>query len=887
MAFPSDLEIEVAFNNDIDETDYAQTGWTSILPFVASFNGDLRGRAYELDRAEAGTLSITLDNGDGRFIPGSVGSPYFPNVKSDRRFRIRGKNMVHPNVARGGSRDRNLTGLVDFNAINVPGMYVAGSTYSAAAKALDSVLTVTATSEDTAGGNIGANAANVSVKSKWLSLTTTPTLTYFLASQTTARGYIITSSVDDPTRDPKSWTVQGSNNGSTWTTLDTQTLQVFDDRFQTKEYTIASPLPYQYYRLNVTANNGHASQMQLAKFGITHLRTDNFLGNGDLSHFFQVTKPANQTPLSTYHRTIAWYAPIEYGVRLTHSAYIWKVSGTEPTGTKVRFYIEYFNTNWEQVATAYIPQWELSTPISSTPVQIGFAHTPPSDAKYGIVSFGVYIPATTNTTDLVYGVTGIQSELGLNLAPDISGLRDQYNWQLEGSGTVASVGSDPATSYLEATWATDDVNLAITIPHLIPGETYTAIVEAQRVGTQPNLMFSGNEGLTGVTISSTSFASYTTTFVAERSEQELQWILQGTPAAGAGLRVRRLNVQLGTGAISLATNAIDSGITSWARPKDIFEGWVESWPMQGGSTEMTITAVDRLKRVGEVELENTLREAMIQDRPVLLMPLTDSMLDTPGRFSQLGSWSDEEGGPSAVDISKSRGDLGISSYTTSTDDGPTEEASLKLSPASSTGLTSIGYFLSIPYSKDFTTKPPVTAPPATPKPPPAPEYVYTKKWYATWSRSYEGDDSTRFDDTDYMYQGNYSGSPGNQKSLAGFDYKNIMSTLSGADILEAYITVENEHARWNKGLYVFVGTHNYSSKPSTWNGSNVRERRWKKWVAEGASVTINIGVSAGNEFKSGSARGMGIGPESDSDNYGYFRGATQGGKPYLTIKYRK
>lgn len=72
----------------------------------------------------------------------------------------------------------------------------------------------------------------------------------------TAAKYTITSANDGPKRDPKSWTVQGSNDGETFVDLDKQENQTFSDRFQTKSYTIAKPGAYQYYRLNITENNG-------------------------------------------------------------------------------------------------------------------------------------------------------------------------------------------------------------------------------------------------------------------------------------------------------------------------------------------------------------------------------------------------------------------------------------------------------------------------------------------------------------------------------------------------------------------------------------------------------------------------------------------------------
>lgn len=71
--------------------------------------------------------------------------------------------------------------------------------------------------------------------------------------------YSITSANDAATRDPKSWTLEGSNNGSTWTTLNTQTNQTFAARFQTNTYTFTNSSGYLYFRLSITANNGSAA----------------------------------------------------------------------------------------------------------------------------------------------------------------------------------------------------------------------------------------------------------------------------------------------------------------------------------------------------------------------------------------------------------------------------------------------------------------------------------------------------------------------------------------------------------------------------------------------------------------------------------------------------
>lgn len=69
--------------------------------------------------------------------------------------------------------------------------------------------------------------------------------------------YTITSANDVPGRDPKDWTLAGSNDGVNWTTIDTRTGETFAARLQKKTYLINNNMTaYSYYRLTITANNG-------------------------------------------------------------------------------------------------------------------------------------------------------------------------------------------------------------------------------------------------------------------------------------------------------------------------------------------------------------------------------------------------------------------------------------------------------------------------------------------------------------------------------------------------------------------------------------------------------------------------------------------------------
>ena len=98
----------------------------------------------------------------------------------------------------------------------------------------------------------------------------TPWITYDF-SGTAARvitSYKVGSANDAPERDPKSWVLEGSNNGgSTWTAINTQSSQYFSSRNMLKTYTVTGSAAYQMVRFRVTAKNGSSdyqmSELQL------------------------------------------------------------------------------------------------------------------------------------------------------------------------------------------------------------------------------------------------------------------------------------------------------------------------------------------------------------------------------------------------------------------------------------------------------------------------------------------------------------------------------------------------------------------------------------------------------------------------------------------------
>lgn len=125
--------------------------------------------------------------------------------------------------------------------------------------------TVTASSDDSPDGEGKLNAFDNSYSSKWLVTVPSAWIQYQFpgGSAYAINSYTITAANDYPERDPKNWTLTGSNDGTNWTQLDTQQNQDFADRFQSKTFTIANTTAYSYYRF--TLDNHSGSILQLAE----------------------------------------------------------------------------------------------------------------------------------------------------------------------------------------------------------------------------------------------------------------------------------------------------------------------------------------------------------------------------------------------------------------------------------------------------------------------------------------------------------------------------------------------------------------------------------------------------------------------------------------------
>lgn len=84
-------------------------------------------------------------------------------------------------------------------------------------------------------------------------------------------GYSMTSANDADDRDPLNWSLEGSDDGETWVTLDTREGEDFPERFQTRTFLFNNTTPYLLYRLNITEVNS-GTLFQLAEWRMLSFR---------------------------------------------------------------------------------------------------------------------------------------------------------------------------------------------------------------------------------------------------------------------------------------------------------------------------------------------------------------------------------------------------------------------------------------------------------------------------------------------------------------------------------------------------------------------------------------------------------------------------------------
>ncbi|GAA4830355.1 hypothetical protein GCM10023221_02400 [Luteimicrobium xylanilyticum] len=141
---------------------------------------------------------------------------------------------------------------------------------------------------------------------------------YTLTTATRVTSYAITAGADSakfPERDPKSWTVLGTDDAdvaadpgsSAWHTVDARTNQTFASNGLTRFYDVAQPASYRYYQLRVTANAGGSAKNANTQIADWTLRSQDASGTAPLG---VSVEDAGSVPGGDGSRAVRWSADV-------------------------------------------------------------------------------------------------------------------------------------------------------------------------------------------------------------------------------------------------------------------------------------------------------------------------------------------------------------------------------------------------------------------------------------------------------------------------------------------------------------------------------------------------------------------------------------------------
>ncbi|PPT15595.1 GH92 family glycosyl hydrolase [Streptomyces cinnamoneus] len=120
----------------------------------------------------------------------------------------------------------------------------------------DKVTAVRASGEHAEAGEVKENLVDGESATKWLDFERSAWLEFQLSEPVKAVRYALTSANDAPGRDPRDWTLKGSDDGKDWTVLDARHGETFERRLQTREFSFAGTAAHRWFRLEITGNGG-------------------------------------------------------------------------------------------------------------------------------------------------------------------------------------------------------------------------------------------------------------------------------------------------------------------------------------------------------------------------------------------------------------------------------------------------------------------------------------------------------------------------------------------------------------------------------------------------------------------------------------------------------
>jgi hypothetical protein len=273
--FDMDVDFKMGWNDDGDWYNY-----TRDFPAAETYYNVI-GRFSSGGAAINSTLSVVTGDataeGHSVDVEGSFkGGPtacwdcmeFFPLRDDDgqvSRVKLAGESTVRLTKV-GGNMDANYMAFVK-SAVQAPNESLADPTEGMVDLTTPGDSVVALLTEDSPGGELVANAIDNNSSTKYLNFTgknNTPSGLSISTGGGIVSGVALTSANDAPERDPATYTLSGSNDGSSWTDIASGNVPAFGSRFERQAWAIDNTASYSDYKLifNTTASsNGCCMQV--------------------------------------------------------------------------------------------------------------------------------------------------------------------------------------------------------------------------------------------------------------------------------------------------------------------------------------------------------------------------------------------------------------------------------------------------------------------------------------------------------------------------------------------------------------------------------------------------------------------------------------------------
>ncbi len=223
----------------------------------------------------------------------------------------------------------------------------------------------------------------------------------------------LTSSTDNASRDPKSWTVKASNDTiAGWTILDTRTNQTFATRELAKTYSFANNTAYKFYRLHITASNYSTTSTMLGELSFG-LDIDTTAPTAFTASLGAITPNSVELLLNATDNSGLVYYTVYYGAAPT----VVTLTGTSATQTS--YTITSLNSSINYIFTVTCKDAALN-PAANNPITVT-AKTTEAPA-YTVTSS----PAVVAPYSLAYLTDGNSATSWRVLSPTISYITFSY-----------------------------------------------------------------------------------------------------------------------------------------------------------------------------------------------------------------------------------------------------------------------------------------------------------------------------------------------------------------------------------------------------------------------------------------------------------------------------